>query len=699
MTMQKEVFLTATHLRGLKAWLHQQRWRSQVRMIGHGVDRESEELPPATCPRMKKVHVDNQLFFRAVVHLMWTQQQEDVVSCGACAVNNVLQKDVFEECAKRMETKEIEDALKNEGFNIRQIQRQALDDWIVCSTTFFEDAPFVGMIAAINVTDFKNAHWVALRSIFLDGKLAFVLMDSNKPWPKIIENADVSKWFEAEIKATDYVIIVSATTIPTTRPQPVQRHAIANDAWNGFIWTQSDPAFCGACALNNALQQEVNLCCHDDETKCTKDMSESKILMQIFEKYPHSTRHFLDDSAFLTEPNKKEIVGLIAKVKKSTPQACSWVALRPHGTDSWLLFDSASNTPKEIEDLQAWMQQHMLMDDDLFIAVRGKDWRSPEQQEAESLQRAADEKKRKVEKAKQTKLNTEKKAAERAAKKMGKIFSPLPTNLNELAALLLEIFRLPPKFLRDHSIELKEKASQAIEKKDDYKNFLHWKLEDLVAFDEILSSSPDQIFDSKKMEVLNDKLNEAIWESVLSREGQQQSPSRKEKLQAARLQFSSAHSTKKESPLPDKGAQKENEKTRNVILRQRMQDAIKRFRKVITDADVWDATLKKWRILALLSDTKNLDLQGALSQAKKATPDLSDQAKVSETICNIMFRWIKGRYGNSYLLQDLQKLDCNDSIPILLYISEQKPQWGEMDKEIEKRLHIIADKAAQSGAS
>ena len=153
-----------------------------------------------------------------------------------------------------------------------------------------------------------------------------------------------------------------------------------------FMCTSTDAKLCGACAVNNALQEDLrknDTSEREDDSEledrklCKRsDRSEIDILLEVFRRFPESERCFPGNVGKL-EREKSRIKGLIAKVDRTKEHNCKWVALRPFDTQ-WILLDSLQNGISIIPNLAEFVSDYMKGEDCSFIAVHENETGEPE---------------------------------------------------------------------------------------------------------------------------------------------------------------------------------------------------------------------------------------------------------------------------------------------------------------------------------
>jgi hypothetical protein len=500
-----------------------------------------------------------------------------------------------------------------------------------------------------------------------------------------------------------------------------------------FIWTPHDPSLCGACVVNNALQEEVNVCDGTDNAGCRRNMTEAEILLEVFRHYPDSDRFFPNEVARL-EKERSKIIGVVAKVdQKQTANGCAWVALMPFSDGRWILLGSSSITASKLNDIGAWTRRAMNSDDGVFIAVCKEGMHRPKTKEEEavgaSLRRNPATKKQVQPKELPPKrgdsLPTSLSQGRRTnplPKKQGRleklppkreepmapktspqqkisvsnILRETPESFEKLAEQILNLSTLPD--IKTRSGEITKRLSLTSE------NWPKAGLNLLDAIEDAGQRYDEKLeFDSDSLSRLNAELLKNIWRKAW------------EKVDTAR--YDGVDKRKENGQSAFLEANKRDAKDpRPLNIKELQADANARRQAILKDVDMWDMTMNELGIAKFIEDASvaaSLKRIGALlndflkTAKKNYKGSLGNKDLVENEICVKVFAWVENYFqGNEIRYDDIfkhlfQKRDCKRTIPILLKWLKSVGEGFKFYVGIEKeklREHFprdfIADRAA-----
>ena len=368
--MQKRIFLTAAQYEILKDWLVSKNLKATLTKIGAS----SQSM---SCPQLEKRELGEK-FRRVGVHYQWIQN--DYTSCGACAINNLLQNEEQGPCSQNLTLDEVRDFLEGRWYNVvelnnmEEVKKELGSEKEIIGFLMREkrERTKKGEESELEKKD-TTLHWTTLKTVLTKNKTDWVHLDSIRE-PTFVHTPKVVAWIENRslewpilmvLKPYDKVGADFHRKIPLSREGEStsmcskiivqtlpQETAIAGIT---KIWTQKDCTSCGACAINNLLQEEV-------KEACATPLGLGEVVKILENKHYLVTTlsNMLEVQYHIREKN---IVGFLMQHKQHLKEGgfwLHWTAIKAIDND-WVHVDSCVSYPVVLsKPVLDWIQRQSL---------------------------------------------------------------------------------------------------------------------------------------------------------------------------------------------------------------------------------------------------------------------------------------------------------------------------------------------------
>jgi hypothetical protein len=357
-------------------WIVKQEFETPVLVVwkrGYDDD-EGPKKPPAKnvsyivkgevniCPKIEKITVED----IDGIGFLW--RQRDATSCGACAINNLLQKEVEGPCAAPLSFGNVEGILKtNKNLQIVQLRNlQEIEEELKRNKGSIIGLLLQQIVVQKLSSEPEQLHWTTLKSM----DTSWVYLDSLALRPEILRS-DVLDWIMQQNQWLEWPILMVLKTgeksgEPKPGCQPFRIVELPDDFEVKYLWQSDEDTSCGACAVNNLLQREVEEAC--DEPLRLEEVE--KILQrERYEVTRLSTRTYVshltsnkDDACLIgvlmqLEPQTKSKPKPKSKLETKSDVDSRWIALKKTKT-SFFYLDSLSEKPQQIGNLEGFIYHH-----------------------------------------------------------------------------------------------------------------------------------------------------------------------------------------------------------------------------------------------------------------------------------------------------------------------------------------------------